>query len=231
MVTGIVVWLEKYVTCDFNFLKTLKRFRENLNDACAIFSVNKIMNGIHSYPDQICLQRASFELRNAYLHAHCTTIFNWSAKVHVESCNYYWRCFSCAVLWRQLNFQGERQCLPLHIDGSPQYTLPLPPPTAAQKGEKYSSYKTSTFFLYLVPPPPPPPCCLTKKPQKGGKYSSFTTFLLLPVFKNTRAANIDAGDEVEVHDFDGSFDLSKGPIKLIWDFFPRALTKKTQFLE
>ena len=66
---------------------------------------------------------------------------------------------------------------------------------------------------------------------KGGKYSSFTTFLLLPVFKNTRAANIDAGDEVEVHDFDGSFDLSKGPIKLIWDFFPRALTKKTQFLE
>ena len=231
MVTGIVVWLEKYVTCDFNFLKTLKRFRENLNDACAIFSVNKIMNGIHSYPDQICLQRASFELRNAYLHAHCTTIFNCSAKVHVESCNYYWRCFSRAVPRRQLNFQGERQCLPLHIDGSPQYTLPLPPPTAAQKGEKYSSYKTSTFFLYLVPPPPPPPCCLTKKPQKGGKYSSFTTFLLLPVFKNTRAANIDAGDEVEVHDFDGSFDLSKGPIKLIWDFFPRALTKKTQFLE
>ena len=53
----------------------------------------------------------------------------------------------------------------------------------------------------------------------------------MPVFKNTRAANIDAGDEVEVHDFDGSFDLSKGPIKLIWDFFPRALTKKTQFLE
>ena len=53
---------------------------------------------------------------------------------------------------RQLNFQGERQCLPLHIDGSPQYTLPLPPPTAAQKGEKYSSYKTSTFF-YTLPPP------------------------------------------------------------------------------
>ena len=147
MVTGIVAWLEKYVTCDFNFLKTLKRFRENLNDACAIFSVNKIMNGIHSYPDQICLQRASFELRNAYLHAHCTTIFNWSAKVHVESCNYYWRCFSCAVPWSQFNFQGERQCLPLHIDGSPQYTLPLSPPTAAQKGEKYPSYKTSTFFF------------------------------------------------------------------------------------
>ena len=161
MVIGIVAWLEKYVTCDFNFLKTLKRFRENLNDACAIFSVNKIMNGIHSYPDQICLQRASFELRNAYLHAHCTTIFNWSAKVHVESCNYYWRCFSCAVPRRQLNFQGERQCLPLHIDGSPQYTLPLPPPTAAQKGEKYSSYKTSTFFYTL-----PPPCCLLKKHKK-----------------------------------------------------------------
>ena len=76
------------MTCDFNFLKTLKRFRENLNDACAIFSVNKIMNGIHSYPDQICLQRASFDLRNAYFHAHCITIFNWSAKAHVESCNY-----------------------------------------------------------------------------------------------------------------------------------------------
>ena len=167
--------------------KTLKRFWENLNDACAIFSVNKIMNGIHSYPDQICLQRASFELRNAYLHAHCITIFNWSDKVHVESCNYFldktkigkltvffmrsalanhrqgqwkelnnprplsrWRCkgveggkrgvcvkFFCIesalrkVPWRQPNFQGERQCLPLHIDGSPQYTLPLPPPTAA----------------------------------------------------------------------------------------------------
>ena len=51
----------------------------------------------------------------------------------------------------------------------------------------------------------------------------------MPVFKNTRAANIDAGDEVEVHDFDGSIDLSKGPIKLIWDFFRELSQKRHNF--
>ena len=102
---------------------------------------------------------------------------------------------------------------------------PSPLPQQHKKVRNIRVIKLQRFFI------PCPPLLPPQKAQKGGKYSSFTTFLLLPVFKNTRAANIDAGDEVQVHDFDGSFDLSKGPIKLIWDFFPRALTKKTQFLE